>query len=101
MTVNTKTEGDALTVEIEGRIDTQTAPVLEKELEGLLADEGVKNLILDFTNVSYISSAGLRTIVSAQNWIDQRSGSMLVRGCSKNILGIFKVTGFDSFLTIE
>ena len=99
MTVNKNFEDGILTVVIEGRIDTQTAPELEAELRDSL--EGVKELVLDFTNVSYISSAGLRTVVTAQNWMDNADGSMKITGVSKNILNIFKVTGFDSFLNIE
>ena len=99
MTVNKNLEDGKLTVSIEGRIDTQTAPELEAELRNSL--EGVKELVLDFTEVSYISSAGLRTIVTAQNWMDNANGSMKITGVSKNILNIFKVTGFDSFLNIE
>ena len=99
MTVNKNLEDGKLTVSIEGRIDTQTAPELEAELRNSL--EGVQELVLDFTEVSYISSAGLRTIVTAQNWMDNANGSMKITGVSKNILNIFKVTGFDSFLNIE
>ena len=99
MTTNAKLDGTALTMEIEGRIDTQTAPQLEKTLQAAL--EGVTDLVLDFAKVSYISSAGLRTILTAQNAMDGRNGSMVLRNCSQNIMGVFKVTGFDSFLTIE
>ena len=99
MTTNTKQEGTTLTMSIEGRIDTQTAPQLEKVIQAAI--EGIQDLKLDFTQVSYISSAGLRTILCAQNWMDAKEGSMVLNGCSKNILDVFKVTGFDSFLTIE
>ena len=92
-------EGGKLTVAIEGRIDTQTAPELQKTIEEAL--EGVTELVLDFTSVNYISSAGLRTVLTAQNWMNAKDGAMILRGCSKNVLGVFKVTGFDSFLTIE
>ena len=92
-------EGSTLTFVLEGRIDTQTSPTLQKEIEESL--EGVTDLVLDFTQVGYISSAGLRAVLTAQNWMDARSGSMVLRGCSKNVLGVFKVTGFDSFLTFE
>ena len=92
-------EGGTLTFLLEGRIDTQTAPELQTEIEAAL--EGVTDLVLDFTQVSYISSAGLRTVLTAQNWMDARNGSMVLRGCSKNVLSVFKVTGFDTFLTFE
>ena len=99
MDINKTLEETTLTVSISGRIDTQTAPELQKELEGSI--EGITDLILDFTDVAYISSAGLRTIVLVQNWMDNKNGTMIIRGANKNILNIFKVTGFDNFLTLE
>ena len=92
-------EDSTLTILIEGRIDTQTAPELETVIEGAL--EGVTALVLDFTQVAYISSAGLRTVLAAQNWMNAKNGTMVLRNCSKNVMGVFQVTGFDSFLTIE
>lgn len=99
MTINNVQEGTTLTMAIEGRIDTQTAPDLEAAVKESI--EGVTELILDFTEVVYISSAGLRTILSAENWMEDKGGSMVIRGAAKNIVDIFKVTGFDTFLTLE
>ena len=99
MTVNNQMNGTALTLAIEGRIDTQTAPELEKVIRSSI--EGADSLILDFTQVGYISSAGLRTVLAAQNWMDAKGGSMVIRGAAANIKNVFKVTGFDSFLTLE
>ena len=99
MDINKIVNENSLTVEINGRIDTQTAPALQQELEESI--EGIDELILDFNNVSYISSAGLRTIVTAQNWMDNKNGTMIIRGAKKNIINVFKVTGFDTFLTLE
>ena len=99
MTINKQQEGSTLVIAIEGRIDTQTAPELEKELKGSL--EGVMHLVLEFAQVGYISSAGLRVVLNAQNWMDAKGGSMVIRHAAKNITGVFKVTGFDSFLTLE
>ena len=99
MTTNIQKDGTSLTMTIEGRIDTQTAPVLEKAIKEAIED--VAELVLDFAQVGYISSAGLRTILTAQNWMDAKNGSMILKNCSKNIMSVFKVTGFDSFLTIE
>ncbi|MBQ1376454.1 MAG: STAS domain-containing protein [Lachnospiraceae bacterium] len=99
MTINKIFEDTSLTAEIEGRIDTQTAPELEKELKAVIDD--VTDLVLDFTKVNYISSAGLRTIITAQNWMEAKDGTMVIRGADKNIKNIFKVTGFDTFLTLE
>ena len=99
MTINKQYENTALTMMIEGRIDTQTAPDLQKDVEDSIAD--VTDLVLDFTNVTYISSAGLRSVLTAQNLMDEKGGTMLIRGAAKNIKNVFKVTGFDSFLTLE
>ena len=99
MTINKTLDGTTLTMAIEGRIDTQTAP----ELEAVIKDsiDGVDRLVLDFDKVMYISSAGLRTVLSAQNWMDAKKGTMVIRNAAKVILNVFKVTGFDSFLTLE
>ena len=99
MTINKTLENDTLTVAIEGRIDTQTAPELEEALKESV--DGVTHLVLDFTQVAYISSAGLRTVLTAQNWMDAKKGTMVIKNAAKVILNVFKVTGFDSFLTLE
>ncbi len=99
MTVNKQLENTTLTMMIDGRIDTQTSPELEDIIRESI--EGAEELILDFTQVKYISSAGLRVVLQAQNWMDAQGGSMIIRGASKNIKSIFKVTGFDNFLTLE
>ena len=99
MTINNQLEGTTLTMAIEGRIDTQTAPELQKAVDASIGD--VKDLILDFSKVLYVSSAGLRVILIAQNAMDQKSGSMVIRNAAKNIVDVFKVTGFDTFLNLE
>ena len=99
MTITNQMEGTTLTMMIEGRIDTQTAPDFETAINGSL--DPVTALILDFTNVNYISSAGLRVVLTAQNMMNAKNGTMVIRGAAKNIKGVFKVTGFDSFLTFE
>ena len=99
MTMNNQLDGTSLTIAIEGRIDTQTAPQLEENIKSSI--DGVTSLVLDFTQVGYISSAGLRAVLAAQNWMDAKGGSMVIRGAAKNIVGVFKVTGFDTFLTME
>ena len=99
MTMNNQLDGTSLTIAIEGRIDTQTAPLLEENIKNSI--DGVTSLVLDFSQVGYISSAGLRAVLAAQNWMDAKGGSMVIRGAAKNIVGVFKVTGFDTFLTLE
>lgn len=99
MTINTSKEGGALRMAIEGRVDTQTSPELNKAINEI--PEDVTDLVLDFTDLGYISSAGLRVVLAAQNLMDARKGTMLIKGAAKNIVDIFKVTGFDTFLTLE
>ena len=99
MTINMQREDTTLMMEIEGRIDTQTSPDLQEVVETSL--EGVDLLVLDFKKVIYISSAGLRTVLDAQNRMDEKGGEMIIRNANKNIVGIFKVTGFDTFLTLK
>ncbi len=88
----------ALTVALEGRLDTTTAPQLESELKGAL--DGVTDLTLDLTALEYVSSAGLRVILSAQK-IMNAQGKMKLTGVSEAVMEIFEVTGFADILTIE
>ena len=81
-----------------GRLDTITAPELEKELKTAL--DGVKNLVLDFEALTYISSAGLRVLLSAQK-VMNRQGEMKITHVNDTIREIFEVTGFTEILTIE
>ena len=99
MTITNQQDGTVLTMTIEGRIDTQTSPELDQAI--LALPEDITELILDFTQVIYISSAGLRSVLTAQNKMNSKNGNMIIRGAAKNIVGVFKVTGFDTFLTLE
>ena len=99
MTINSKQDGNTMTMAIEGRIDTLTSGELINAIQDL--PEEVTSLILDFTNVFYLSSAGLRAVLTAQNKMNAKNGSMVIRGAAKNIVGVIKVTGFDTFLTLE
>ncbi|MBR0381322.1 MAG: STAS domain-containing protein [Eubacterium sp.] len=89
---------DKLTVALEGRLDTMTAPDLEKDLKDSL--DGVKELIMDFEKLDYISSAGLRVLLSAQK-IMSKQGEMKVVKVNETIMEIFEVTGFSDILTLE
>ena len=82
---------------LEGRLDTTTAPELEKELKEVLND--IKSLTLDFEKLEYISSAGLRVLLSAQK-IMTKQGEMKVTHVNATIMEIFEVTGFTDILTI-
>ena len=90
--------GSYLMIALEGRLDTVTAPVLESELKGAL--DGVDDFIIDMQNLQYISSAGLRVLLSAQK-IMNRQGRMVVKNASEDVREIFDVTGFSDILTIE
>ena len=88
----------ALTMVLEGRLDTTTAPQLEEELAASL--DGVTDLVFEISNLEDISSAGLRVLLSAQK-IMNRQGGMVVRNATDEVMEIFEVTGFSDILTIE
>ena len=98
LNIEKKSEGKNLSFVLSGRLDTTTAPDLEKEVKGNI--EGVEKLEFDFTDLLYISSAGLRVLLSAQKTMNKQ-GEMIVKNCSNEILDIFEVTGFSDILTIE
>ncbi len=97
MTINKNREGSKMTVALEGRLDTTTAPQLEGEIRGDL--DGVTDLEFDFQNLAYISSAGLRVMLSAQK-IMNKQGNMTIRGVNEDIMDVFEVTGFVDLLHI-
>ena len=84
---------------LEGRLDTVTSPDLEAELKGILDD--VKELTLDFEKLEYVSSAGLRVLLSTQKIISKKNGSMKIVRVNDVISEVFEVTGFSEILTIE
>jgi anti-sigma B factor antagonist len=95
----TKTqEGSKLTVAVSGNLDTQTAPELQGELKTALT--GITSLILDFTDLDYISSAGLRVVRGASK-VMNRQGDMLVRGCNPEVKEVFEITGFADVINVE
>lgn len=98
MNIIKKQEETTLTVTLEGRLDTVTAPQLEEELG--TAVKGISRLIFDFDALEYVSSAGLRVLLSAQK-VMNRQGSMIIRNVSSEIMEIFEVTGFVDILNIE
>ena len=98
MTIEKKLGNDALTLIVSGRLDTQTAPELEKELDAVLT--GLKELTFDMTNLEYVSSAGLRVILKAQKAMNMQ-GSMKLTGVNDSIMEVFDITGFLDILTIE
>ncbi len=97
MTIQKNQTGADLTIALEGRLDTMTAPELEAELKTAL--DGVENLTIDLASLEYISSAGLRVLLSAQKVMGKRGG-MTLTNVSETIMEIFEVTGFVDILTI-
>ena len=98
LNITRKGEGTKVEFALEGRLDTVTAPDLEKALNESLSEK--EELILDFSELEYISSAGLRVLLSAQK-VMNRQGKMTLRHVNETIMEIFEVTGFSDILTIE
>ncbi len=98
MTITKNQDGAALVIALEGRLDTTTAPELEKELKDALP--GVTGLTLDLEKLEYISSAGLRVLLAAQKTMS-RQGEMKLVNVNEIIMEIFEITGFSDILTIE
>lgn len=98
MTINKTKEGSKLILEVEGRLDTATAP----ELEAVVTDEldGITDLVVDFEKLDYISSAGLRVLLAAHKKMS-KVGGMVVRHVNEIVMEVFEVTGFQDILTIE
>ena len=92
-------QGKELTVEVTGRVDTTTAP----ELEGAVKDEinSVDKIVVDFKNVDYISSAGLRVLLIIQKGMTAHGGKFVITHVKDEVMEVFDMTGFSSFLTIE
>jgi anti-sigma B factor antagonist len=97
MTIAKKQNGTAVTLEVEGRLDTITAPDLEKEIQGL-AD--ATELTVDFAKLEYISSAGLRVLLSAHKAFAKKNG-LVITNVNETVLEIFDVTGFKDILNIK
>lgn len=98
MTIDKKLNGTALEITLEGRLDTTTAPELEKELQDAL--NGVEELTMNVKDLEYISSAGLRVLLSAHKAMLGK-GRMKVVHPNEIVKEVFEVTGFDSILNIE
>ena len=98
MTIEIKRNADETVIEIAGRLDTTTAPALEKTINEDIA--GTKNLVLDIKGLEYISSAGLRVLLGAQKKM-QKVGSMKVTNVREEVNEIFEITGFSEILCIE
>jgi len=98
MKIEKKVDGTKMTIGLQGRLDTMTAPELDKELHESL--EGKTELVIDLAELEYVSSAGLRVLLSAQK-VMNKQGSMVVKNVNEQIMEVFEVTGFSDILTIE
>mgnify|MGYP003307008795 FL=1 len=98
MTIEKLLNGEVATLVVAGRLDTQTAPELEKEVDNVVSN--IKELTFDMTGLEYVSSAGLRVILKAQKIMNTK-GSMKLMGVNDNIMEVFDITGFLDILTIE
>ena len=98
MTIEKKLNGTALEIALEGRLDTMTAPELEAELNQSMT--GADSLVLDFSKLEYISSAGLRVLLSAHKAMSAKGG-LKVTHVNEIVQEVFEVTGFADILTIE
>ena len=98
MNIEVKKATNEIIIKVLGRLDTTTAPTLDKTINDNIID--TNNLILDLNELTYISSAGLRVLLSAQKKM-QQAGSMKVRNVCEEVMGIFEMTGFDDILCIE
>ena len=99
MKISRQRKQEKLILQIEGRLDTATSPQLEQELgEGL---DGVRELVLDFTPLGYISSAGLRVLLAAHKKMEKQEGQLVIRGANEGVREVFIVTGFMDILHVE
>ena len=98
MTIEKNVNGVELNIRLIGRLDTTTAPRLEAEFKQSIG--GVEKLVLDFAELEYLSSAGLRVLLAAQK-VMNKQGEMIIRNVNETISEIFEVTGFSDILTIE
>ena len=98
MTIEIEKNAEETVIEIVGRLDTTTAPALDKTISEDIV--GTNNLVLDLKGLEYISSAGLRVLLSAQKKL-QRVGSMKVTNVCEEVMEVFEMTGFADILTIE
>lgn len=98
MTIEIKKNNQQTIIEITGRLDTTTAPTLEKTINDDIG--GTTNLILDLKGLDYISSAGLRVLLGAQKKM-QKIGTMKVINVTEQVMEVFEITGFADILVIE
>jgi len=91
-------DNETLTVSLQGRLDTTTAPTLESSLKDDLSN--IKSLIIDLKELEYISSAGLRVLLALQKIMNDK-GELIIKNVKPEVNEVFEITGFDGFLTIK
>lgn len=89
-------DGDSLSVQPEGRLDTSTSP----QLQDALVLDGVAHLVFDFSRLEYLSSAGLRVLITAQKAMNAASGTMEIRGANGTVRNVFDITGCSGIFTV-
>lgn len=99
MIVDEKMEKDKLILYVKGRLDTTTAPQLEEIIAGKLA--GLNELVLDFTELDYISSAGLRVLLATHKLMVKQDGDMIIRGVNNEVMEVLHITGFLDILNVK
>lgn len=98
LNIEKKIDNDKACFSLTGRLDTLTSPELESELTGII--DGLTDLVLDFEELEYVSSAGMRVLLAAQKKMNDL-GTMTVKHVRQEIMDTFEMTGFDEILTIE
>ena len=97
--ITKETTGEMLTVHIKGDLNVKTSPILEEELKSSII--GVKELVLDFANVEYISSAGLRVLLAMEKNMRRQGGKMKLRNLNPAVKEIIRLAGFFQIMNIE
>lgn len=99
MKIEVKKEDKKLTIALKGRLDTTTAPELEKTVNDSLED--ITELSMDFLELEYLSSAGLRVLLNASKAMKKKDGAMVICNVNEDIMEVFTITGFTEILTIQ
>lgn len=98
MTINKIENNNQIILELEGRLDTTTAPTLEAMIDGI---EGVEELVFDLKNLEYISSAGLRVLLLTKKKMDKVLAKFIVKNVCEAVMEVLEITGFNTIITIE
>jgi anti-anti-sigma factor len=99
MTIDKTQDNEILTLALEGRLDSSTAPRLQEVLISAIGE--AKTVVMDFTKLTYLSSAGLRALLLGQKEAKAKGVSTKLKGVSEGVMNIFDMTGFSDFLDIE